>query len=72
MPEVYDNTMRRLFGKAIITNGTYAKVHIDFIPYNVKENKGVSCRLYWVQILPDKSKLLELRPDSKSVFQVEK
>lgn len=72
MPEVYDHKLKQLFGKTNIGTGTYAKVHIDFITYNVKGNKGVSCRLYGVQILPLKSRILELQPDSKSVFQIEK
>lgn len=72
MPEVYDHTMKRLFGRTTIGNGTFAKVHIGFVPYNVKGNKGVSCRLYGVQTMPLKSRLLELRPDSKSAFQTEK
>ena len=71
-PEVVDHNLKLNLGGTSVSHGDYAKVCISFEPYNIKENKGISCRLIAVQTLNRKSRSLELRPDINTIFKVER
>ena len=71
-PDVFDHNLKELYGRTPICNGDYANVCISFEAYTFGNTKGVSCILNGVQKLPLKSRLLEIKPDIKSMFKVEK
>lgn len=74
-PSVVDHKLNELLLYDEVKSGTYANVSVEFAPYKFQKNtvdfNGVSCKLQNVQILPLKSRLLELKPKPQDDFKVE-
>lgn len=70
-PEVVDKNLKRVYGEKKTPDGKYARLSVEFVPYNVNGNLGISCKLLNVQLLDGVYDLSERRSSAAEDFKTE-
>ena len=67
-PEVVDRSGNPIIDQSAVYSGCYARVNVEFFPYNFNGKKGVGCSLGPVQKLRDGEALGGARPTAAQAF----